>query len=165
MATATAQLDASSNEWAIVEIVKTTKSTIHVQDAEGNLYKLPKSRVAIGPDEEPVDELSDDAEVARRDVFPEGVRETYQKGKTAEGKPYVDCGDSLAEQLRGLELTEVAELAAKVLGQRTAQGWIALYTDDRVAAGKKPLNPGMVRMNIGNRIRAAIKRQEEEAAK
>ena len=54
-------------------------------------------------------------------------------------------------------------MAAAVLGQRTAQGWLDFYTTDRVADGKNPLNPGMVRMNLGNRIRAHHKQMAEEA--
>ena len=92
---------------------------------------------------------------AGRDVFPAGVRERYTKtriGKTT----HVDSDDQLAQLLRGADLETVAELLAKTVGEGTGASWLALYTTDREAEGKAALNPGMVRMNIGNRIRGAI---------
>lgn len=101
----------------------------------------------------------DDSEaVTSGDVFPAGIRETYARGKTEEGASYIDSGDALATKLRGAELSEVAKMAAEVCGQRTAAGWLAHYGEDRIADGKAPLNAGMVRMNLGNRIRAALKK-------
>ena len=94
------------------------------------------------------------------DVFPEGIRDTYDRGRTEDGTPFIDNGDPIATQLRGWSLEAVAKLAADKCGERNAKGWIAFYTTDRV----KPLNPGMVRMNLGNRIRAAIAKQEKAAA-
>lgn len=92
------------------------------------------------------------------DVFPAGIRESYERGTTDEGAAFIDNGDPIAQQLRGWELMDVAKLAADKCGQRTAQGWLDHYGKDREAAGKKPLNAGMVRMNLGNRIRGAIKK-------
>lgn len=101
----------------------------------------------------------DDSEaVTSGDVFPAGIRETYARGKTDEGASFIDSGDALAVKLRGAELSEVAKMAAEICGQRTAAGWLAHYGEDRVADGKAPLNAGMVRMNLGNRIRAALKK-------
>lgn len=100
----------------------------------------------------------------RGDVFPAGIRDTYERGKTEEGAPFIDSGDDLAVQLRGAELPQVAAMAAKICGQRTADAWIALYTTDREKEGKKPLNSGMVRMNLGNRIRAVMKKQAKAAS-
>lgn len=144
--------------------------TVKVNDEE---RKVRKGQVAWDDDGDPdpeavealiEDDLDDDEEPRGGDVFPRGIRETYVKGKTESGRSFIDCGDALAQELRDASLEEVALRAQQVLGQRTAAGWIAFYTTDREAAGKNPLNPGMVRMNLGNRIRAAIKRQEEEAA-
>lgn len=92
---------------------------------------------------------------AGRDVFPPGIRERYTKtriGKTT----HVDSDDQLAQLLRGQTVEAVAELAAKTLGEGTAGSWLAFYTTEREAEGKAALNPGMVRMNLGNRIRGAI---------
>jgi hypothetical protein len=71
----------------------------------------------------------------------------YVAVKSAGGNSSLDCGDDLAEKLRGMELDEVYALAAKkldmpekVLRQRYAK-----------------LNIGMQRMNLGNRMRAGTK--------
>lgn len=107
------------------------------------------------------EETSEEEEpVTSGDVFPAGIRESYQRGQTDEGASFIDSGDELAVKLRGAELTEVAALAAKHCGQRNAKGWLDFYTVDREAEGKTRLNPGMVRMNLGNRIRAALKKTE-----
>ena len=68
--------------------------------------------------------------------------------KTAGGNPSVDNGDALAKALRGAELDAVYAQAAKALGVPEAE----LRT--RYAG----LNPGMQRMNLGNRMRAAAKK-------
>src|SRR5262245_34581350 len=67
------------------------------------------------------------------------------KNRTSGGHISVDNGDKLASALRGLELKEVYERAAKLLGE-SVQSLKSKY-------GK--LNPGMQRMNLGNRMRAA----------
>jgi hypothetical protein len=162
-------------EFVVAELVEVKGSWATVT-VDGETHKVRKSALALNDDANPdesaledlltdEDELSDDAEVKSGDVFPKGIRETYVKGVTETGRSFIDCGDELATQLRDATLEEVAKRAEQVLGQRTAKGWIALYTTDREAVGKAALNPGMVRMNLGNRIRAAIKKQEEEAAK
>lgn len=139
-------------------------------DSDGE-FKVRKGKLALdddaNPDESALEQLltdEDDDEAYERggDVFPKGIRERYVKTKVG-GKTLIDSDDELAQQLRGKSLQETAALAAQVLGG-TAEGWIAKYTTDREAEGKSALNPGMVRMNIGNRIRAKLKRDAEEAA-
>ena len=110
--------------------------------------------------------LTDDGDETKTggDVFPAGIRDSYERGKTEDGAVYIDSGDSLAVELRGSELEDVARMAAKVCGQRSAQGWIDLYTTEREEDGKAALNAGMVRMNLGNRIRAALKKAAKAEA-
>jgi hypothetical protein len=155
-------------EFRMAELVETKGgwSTILI---DGEQRKVRNSAISMNDDEEAIeafltdeDEELEDGE--RGDVFPAGIRETYERGTTEDGANYIDCGDSLAAQLRGASLQHVAKLAEKHCGERTAQGWLDLYTTDRIEAGKNPLNVGMIRMNLGNRIRAAIKRAEEESA-
>jgi hypothetical protein len=165
-----------NGEFTMCELVSVNKGWVTVIH-EGAERKVRVSQVALDANDNVAEEVLDDIltdegdldldedgnPVKRGDVFPRGIRETYVKGKTPTGKTYIDCGDEIAEQLRGMDLNGVAEVAAQVLGQLTAEGWIAVYREDRIAAGKNPLNPGMIRMNLGNRIRAAVKAQEQEA--
>lgn len=67
--------------------------------------------------------------------------------KTAGGNVSVDCNDLIAEQLRGLPLDAVYDVAVGHLGVPKPD-LIAKYSH---------LNVGMQRMNLGNRIRAAVK--------
>lgn len=158
--------------FTIAELVEVKGSWVTIK-VEGEERKVRKGQVAWDDDAEPdqeavnalLEDLDEEDEDTRRgDVFPRGIRETYAKGKLESGKSFIDSGDPLAVELRGSDLMTVAKRAEQVLGERSAQGWIDFYTVDREAEGKKALNPGMVRMNLGNRIRAAIKRIEEEAA-
>lgn len=65
--------------------------------------------------------------------------------KTAGGNQVVDSGDATAKKLRGLELSDVYEKAAKVKGV-SAKTLKSKYSH---------LNPGAQRMTLGNIIRAA----------
>lgn len=70
----------------------------------------------------------------------------YDKVKSAEGNSSLDCGDELAQKLRGMDLDDVYAKAAKTLGE-----------SERALKGKySHLNVGMQRMNLGNRLRAAL---------
>lgn len=61
------------------------------------------------------------------------------------GNATMDNGDAVAKRLRGAALEDVYEEAAKVLGESVSA----------LQAKYKHLNPGMQRMNLGNRMRAA----------
>lgn len=72
----------------------------------------------------------------------------YVAVKSAGGNSSLDNGDSLAKKLRAKDIEAVYKEAAKVLGR------------DEVAALRKrysKLNVGMQRMNMGNRMRAALR--------
>lgn len=120
------------------------------------------------------------------DVFPAGIRDTYVRtqldvaadGKTRK-KTLLDCGDYVANQLRGKNLNDTAALAEQMHARlletegkdpaaaKPALEWIEDYRAHRIAAGRAPLNPGMIRMNIGNKIRgmmAKIAKLQAEAA-
>lgn len=145
------------DEHGLVEEISDAKGWVTIKTEAGDTSKVRRSSLSEV-------ELTDDDDlesVTSGDVFPAGIRETYARGKTEEGAAFIDSGDDLAVKLRGAELQEVAALAAKICGQRTAKGWLEHYGDDRLAEGKQPLNAGMVRMNLGNRIRAAIKKEAD----
>jgi hypothetical protein len=80
----------------------------------------------------------------------------YEAVKSAGGNSSLDNGDKLAKSLRGLGLDDVYKEAAKVLGKDEAA---ALYKRYNKREGKEPLNPGMQRMNLGNRMRAAMRQK------
>lgn len=61
------------------------------------------------------------------------------------GNATMDNGDAVAKRLRGAALEDVYAEAAKVLGESVSA----------LQAKYKHLNPGMQRMNLGNRMRAA----------
>lgn len=67
--------------------------------------------------------------------------------KTASGRKQIDVDDATAEKLREMDLPGVYKYAAKVLDE-SVKDLIEKY---------KNLNPGMQRMNLGNRIRKAMK--------
>lgn len=71
----------------------------------------------------------------------------YKVTTTAAGRRSLDSGDGVAKSLRGRGLDEVYEIAAGKLGISA------------LALKRKygHLNPGMIRMNLGNRMRAANK--------
>lgn len=141
------------DEFGLVEEIAESKGWITVKDEAGAEHKVRRASLSE------VELTDDDGEAkAGGDVFPAGIRDSYARGKTESGAVYIDCADDLATQLRGAELQDVAKMAAKICGQRSAQGWIDLYTTEREENGKNPLNAGMVRMNLGNRIRAALKK-------
>ena len=78
-------------------------------------------------------------------VVKASYRATYITHRV-EGVVYVDCGDKVADLLRGMELQEVYEYAAKVLDV-PARALAAQYAH---------LNPGLARMSVGNRVRKAL---------
>lgn len=61
------------------------------------------------------------------------------------GNATMDNGDALAKKLRGAALEDVYAEAAKILNESVSA----------LQAKYKHLNPGMQRMNLGNRMRAA----------
>ncbi len=79
----------------------------------------------------------------------------YEKHKTATGNTSYDTGDELAVALRGLDLDGIYAKAAKVLGETV--------TD--LKGDYQHLNVGMQRMNLGNRIRGALKKAAQAAVK
>lgn len=87
-----------------------------------------------------------------RSITKGAILDGYVKGlgRTASGKPTLDTADEVADRLRGLTAAEVASYTTKT---------IAKITGEQIDFGAKyaHLNPGQVRMNCGNRLRAALK--------
>ena len=97
--------------------------------------------------------------VPEKDALPENFKTTdalkeaaklyvHDKvNKTAGGHVSVDSGDATADALRGMPIDQVYTRASLVLGVPVAD----------LVAKYEHLNPGMQRMNLGNRVRAAMK--------
>ena len=62
------------------------------------------------------------------------------------------CGDDIAELLKEEDVASVAQANGIDSNEKWGEG--------RVAKGKTALNPGMVRMNLGNVLRGRVKRGE-----
>lgn len=78
--------------------------------------------------------------------------EDYRRCVSAHGHASYDCGDRVAKMLEGKELDEVYEMAADLLD-------LPLQT---LAQKYGHLNPGMQRMNLGNRLRTHFNKANGE---
>lgn len=72
-------------------------------------------------------------------------RAEYEVNKGDDGRRLIDNGDDVAVQLRGMDLDDVYSTVAKALG----------CTEKELRERYQHLNPGMQRMNLGNRLRGA----------
>lgn len=72
--------------------------------------------------------------------------------KTASGRKSVDCGDAVAIKMRGKTMDELKEIATKA------------DLTERYKVWAKNLNPGQVRMALGNALRG-IERQKNGGGK
>jgi len=73
----------------------------------------------------------------------------YEGVVSAEGNSSLDCADKVAKDLRGTPLEEVYKKASKMLK----------VSKKELETKYAHLNVGMQRMNLGNRIRAALNQQ------
>ena len=80
----------------------------------------------------------------------------FHKFENEQGRIAFDIGDEVADELRDCETTDDMWDVAKGLG-------LPNWKDKKAEYTKKGLNVGMVRMNIGNMLRAHIKRQQKAA--
>lgn len=103
--------------------------------------------------EQPAEQAAPAAEQTKlqsRSIVPAGYRETRcvvdKEHRTARGNVSVHCGDSLAVFLRGKDLEAVYKLAEQ-----------HLPGGNELRARYANLNTGQQRMNVGNRLRAALK--------
>lgn len=71
----------------------------------------------------------------------------YKPVISAGGNSSLDNGDEVAKMLRGKELAEVYKVVAKKTGESIRQ----------LQINYKHLNVGMQRMNLGNKLRAALR--------
>lgn len=77
---------------------------------------------------------------------------TYEQVKL-DNRKIIDNGDEVAKRLREVEPEDIYTVVASVMGEEVAADWAAKY---------KHLNPGMQRMNVGNRLRGHFNRLTKE---
>lgn len=77
-------------------------------------------------------------------------RKDYKTCTSFSGKPSLDNDDQLAQALRGLTPDKVVATAERLCGLKSGE----------LKARYAKLNNGQRRMNAGNRIRGAVKRQD-----
>lgn len=81
-------------------------------------------------------------------------RQKYQSVKVeGDKKAHTNCGDKVAEILLNMSLVQIYEEVARRLGTTVPE------LQDKYAK----LNPGMQRMNLGNRLRAILKKEAAQA--
>ena len=103
-----------------------------------------------------VEQALDEAEV-HASKMAEALRKArahYTKAHRPNGKATAHNGDRIAKQLLELEPMDVAKLAEVICGLER----------DSLVTKYRSLNPGQIRMNSGNRIRALYKRIEATRA-
>jgi hypothetical protein len=131
------------------EFVAASKGWNTIIDHEGTERKVRNKAISEVRDE-------DDDDDGRVRLYPK--MENYVKGlgSTPSGRDTIDIDDNVAVQLRGMDFKEAASAVAKAMtdmGEKTtAKELIEKYDH---------LNPGMQRMNLGNRLRSCIRRTEE----
>jgi hypothetical protein len=76
-----------------------------------------------------------------------------KEDKTAGGRASVDIGDKVADRLRGKSIEDVAAIVGKAIDVEP-KDLLKQYGH---------LNPGMIRMNLGNRLRSAVRAKEKTA--
>jgi hypothetical protein len=132
------------------EFVAASKGWNTIIDHEGTTRKVRNKAIS-------------EVKAARNDDDDDAVRlypkmENYVKGlgSTPSGRSTIDINDDVAEQLRGMNFKEAANCVAKAmteLGEKTTAKELVEKYDH--------LNPGMQRMNLGNRLRSSIRRTAE----
>lgn len=101
------------------------------------------------------DEDEDEIQPVR--LHPDLTKYTKHDTKTTSGRRCIDIADEVADLLRGEDLESVYKIGARKLSELGSKVKVA-----DLQAQYEHLNPGMQRMNIGNRLRAAIRKFEEE---
>lgn len=119
--------------------------------------------------------VATDAPVRKINGAPVNRFAEYERVKRADGAVSFDNGDPVARELRELDLDHVYEMTARAMREvpgkegakiadkfGTSIGEIA----DKLRRRYGKLNPGMQRMNLGNKLRgarSAVERAQEES--
>jgi hypothetical protein len=146
----------------IAEFVEKKGGWITIIDHEGKTRKVRASKVTevtakvAGKPRRQREEGDEEDDAVR--LYPN--MENYVKGlgSTPSGRDTIDINDDVANQLRGMNFENAAKAVAKAV---TALGEKTSY--EELMTKYEHLNPGMQRMNLGNKLRGAMKRAGEQA--
>lgn len=119
------------------KVAKVAKAAKPAKKAAAKKAAKPAKKAATKRAAKPADERLINADLTRYEVS--------DKIKTASGRKAVDTADAVAKKLRGCDLSEAYKLASEVTGE----------AQTALRRKYEHLNPGMQRMNLGNRIRGA----------
>lgn len=150
-----------------VTVTKAEKGWVETVNADGLANKvraknLTKEQVVQEeiPPADSSEDTQDSDEEAKEKLNMSGqlrkyrVEKGYVSRKCYSGKKSADNGDEVADFLNGFTPLQVAQIAQKAINT-------AAQSDDEcpdLLEKYGHLNPGQIRMNSGNRIRAAMKR-------
>ena len=110
------------------------------------------------------------------ELYPDRTRYLRGAGTTASGGSTLDINDGTAQDLRGMDENKALNATAKELAGMDRQfafskkmgrefgkdrGWDYVTIQNWLFERYEGRNPGMVRMNCGNVLRSARKRQDE----
>ncbi len=137
------------------EFVSKNGGWISIIDHDGKPRKVRASKVSEITTKIVKAKKNDDDEDDAVRLHPN--MENYVKGlgSTPTGRDTIDIDDDVAKQLRGMDFETAAKAVAK-----TATALGEPYTGKELIEKYQHLNPGMQRMNLGNKLRGAIKRAE-----
>ncbi len=108
-------------------------------------------------------------DIARQAVFKMDHFTRHTDSSTEGGFRPLDVADATADALRGLGIEEQFEEAARIVRSYRDDKWEGTKTEieQEMRDRYSKLNPGQIRMNLGNVIRGCVnraERAEEEAA-
>lgn len=159
MARRKVKVEDQSEMLGVVEAIEEREQDVDIEELEGEftLNSLREQGLIDEDFEEGNSRREVDEEIdigpMKRLKDPE-YRKRLVKATTAQGTKSLNNGDPIAKMFEGKDLMEIYEIGSKQL-------------DTTIGALREKychLNPGQIRMNIGNRIRGKIRKEEREAA-
>ena len=124
-----------------------SKGWVEVQLDDGNTAKFRAKMLSIVAEDENPD--------GHARIRPDWAK--LQRVRAASGKRSFDNGDAVAQLLRGQTLEDVLEIVAEQLSELHGEP----TTPEALLKRYEHLNPGHIRMCVGNKLRAAYKRAAE----
>jgi len=138
----------------MAEFIEKKGGWVTILDSEGKVRKVRASKVSeLTTKTVKATEDDDDDDVVR--LHPNMDNYVKGLGSTPSGRDTIDIDDDVAKQLRGMDFSTAAKAVARAMnemGEKT--------TGAALIEKYEHLNPGMQRMNLGNKLRGAIKRAE-----